>query len=79
MRDRVEMLTEGWSRLGHDLGFGVGIAQGSPHWAASAMKDVSTMRRSAASLTSQPGCAPRPVGTGVSGARGSSAPWRTTR
>jgi adenylate cyclase len=28
MRDRVEMLTEGWSRLGHDLGFGVGIAQG---------------------------------------------------
>ena len=28
MRDRVEMLIEGWSRLGHDLGFGVGIAQG---------------------------------------------------
>ena len=28
MRDRVETLTEGWSRLGHDLGFGVGIAQG---------------------------------------------------
>ena len=28
MRDRVGMLTEGWSRLGHDLGFGVGIAQG---------------------------------------------------
>jgi adenylate cyclase len=28
MRDRVETLTGGWSRLGHDLGFGVGIAQG---------------------------------------------------
>jgi adenylate cyclase len=28
MRDRVETLTEDWSRLGHDLGFGVGIAQG---------------------------------------------------
>ena len=28
MRDRVAELIEGWSRLGHDLGFGVGIAQG---------------------------------------------------
>ena len=28
MRDRVRMLAEGWSRVGHDLGFGVGIAQG---------------------------------------------------
>jgi adenylate cyclase len=28
MRDRVARLVEGWSRLGHDLGFGVGIAQG---------------------------------------------------
>jgi adenylate cyclase len=28
MRDRVEKLIEGWSRLGHDLGFGVGVAQG---------------------------------------------------
>ncbi|HET9562363.1 MAG TPA: response regulator, partial [Propionibacteriaceae bacterium] len=28
MRDRVRTLAEGWSRLGHDLGFGVGIAQG---------------------------------------------------
>jgi len=28
MRDRVGTLTERWSRLGHDLGFGVGIAQG---------------------------------------------------
>ena len=28
MRDRVGTLVEGWSRLGHDLGFGVGIAQG---------------------------------------------------
>jgi adenylate cyclase len=28
MRDRVTALVEGWSRLGHDLGFGVGIAQG---------------------------------------------------
>ena len=27
MRDRVAGLVEGWSRLGHDLGFGVGIAQ----------------------------------------------------
>jgi adenylate cyclase len=28
MRDRVRTLIDGWSRLGHDLGFGVGIAQG---------------------------------------------------
>jgi len=28
MRDRVATLAEGWRRLGHDLGFGVGIAQG---------------------------------------------------
>jgi adenylate cyclase len=28
MRDRVAELIEDWSRLGHDLGFGVGIAQG---------------------------------------------------
>jgi class 3 adenylate cyclase len=28
MRDRVWTLVEGWSRIGHDLGFGVGIAQG---------------------------------------------------
>ena len=28
MRDRVGTLVEGWSRLGHDLGFGVGISQG---------------------------------------------------
>jgi len=28
MRDRVGTLAEGWSRVGHDLGFGVGIAQG---------------------------------------------------
>jgi class 3 adenylate cyclase len=28
MRDQVRTLAEGWSRIGHDLGFGVGIAQG---------------------------------------------------
>lgn len=28
MRARVAELSEGWRRLGHDLGFGVGIAQG---------------------------------------------------
>ena len=28
MRDRVGELAEGWRRQGHDLGFGVGIAQG---------------------------------------------------
>jgi adenylate cyclase len=28
MRARVEELSTGWRRLGHDLGFGVGIAQG---------------------------------------------------
>ncbi|TQM61896.1 adenylate/guanylate cyclase domain-containing protein [Humibacillus xanthopallidus] len=28
MRDRVDVLTEGWRRQGHALGFGVGIAQG---------------------------------------------------
>ena len=27
-RDQVRTLAEGWSRVGHDLGFGVGIAQG---------------------------------------------------
>ena len=28
MRDRVGALAEGWTRQGHDLGFGIGIAQG---------------------------------------------------
>ena len=28
MRSRVAELAEGWRRRGHDLGFGVGIAQG---------------------------------------------------
>ena len=28
MRDRVAELAAGWSRQGHDLGFGIGIAQG---------------------------------------------------
>ena len=28
MRDRVRELTERWTRRGHDLGFGIGIAQG---------------------------------------------------
>ena len=28
MRDRVAELADGWSRRGHDLGFGIGIAQG---------------------------------------------------
>ena len=28
MRDRVDVLAESWRRHGHDLGFGVGIAQG---------------------------------------------------
>jgi class 3 adenylate cyclase len=28
MRGRVEELATGWSRRGHDLGFGVGVAQG---------------------------------------------------
>ena len=28
MRDRVTELADGWSRRGHDLGFGIGVAQG---------------------------------------------------
>ena len=28
MRDRVRVLAHGWHRRGHDLGFGIGIAQG---------------------------------------------------
>ena len=28
MRERVAQLADGWSRRGHDLGFGIGIAQG---------------------------------------------------
>ena len=28
MRERVDQLADGWRRRGHDLGFGVGIAQG---------------------------------------------------
>ena len=28
MRERVSQLADGWRRRGHDLGFGVGIAQG---------------------------------------------------
>jgi hypothetical protein len=28
LRDAIEALTEIWSRLGHEIGFGIGIAHG---------------------------------------------------
>ena len=59
MRDRVRTLAEGWSGVGHYLGFGVGIAQGFATLGRIGDEGVSTMRRSAASPTSPPGCAPR--------------------
>ena len=40
MRDAIEALTDRWRRLGHDIGFGIGIAHGS---ALSASRDTSIM------------------------------------
>ena len=48
MRERVEGLADGWSRRGHDLGFGIGIAQGFATLAGSASRGGSTTQRSAA-------------------------------
>ena len=61
MRMEVAALAEKWRRLGHDLGFGIGIALRARHaWAMSAMKGASTIPRTALSSISARGCAPMP-------------------
>ena len=42
MRDGIGALTDRWRRLGHDIGFGIGIAQALPPWAQSVSRDAST-------------------------------------
>jgi hypothetical protein len=47
MRDVIGALTENWRRLGHEIGFGIGIAHGLPRLAPSNLRDASTMPPSA--------------------------------
>ena len=57
VRDAIGALTETWRRLGHEIGFGIGIAHG---FAQSALKVASTMRPSGPSQTSPLGSAMKP-------------------
>ena len=60
MRDAIGALTDKWRRFGHDIGFGIGIAQDLPRWAPSASKDASTMPQSGRCPTSRLGFATKP-------------------
>lgn len=42
MRERVAELTGRWSRLGHELGFGVGSPSATPPWVRSASRAATT-------------------------------------
>ena len=42
VRDAIGALTETWRRLGHDIGFGIGIAHGFATLAPLDMRDAST-------------------------------------
>ena len=44
MRDAIGALTDRWRRLGHDIGFGIGIAQALPRSAPSALRVVRLCR-----------------------------------
>ena len=46
-REAIGALTEKWRRLGHDIGFGIGIAHGFATLGTSASRDASTMPLSA--------------------------------
>jgi class 3 adenylate cyclase len=56
VRDAIGALTATWSRLGHEIGFGIGIATALPRSAQSASRDVSITPLSALGPTSPLGC-----------------------
>jgi GAF domain-containing protein len=62
MREAASALISGWRRLGRDLGFGAGIAQGYAMrpWGRSGFPNARATRRSAQSATSRRVCAPKP-------------------
>ena len=59
MRSAIGSLTDKWRRLGHDIGFGIGIAHGFATLGTMASRGASTMPPSARSLTSLLGSATR--------------------
>jgi GAF domain-containing protein len=60
VRDAIGALTETWRRLGHDIGFGIGIAHGFATLGTIASRGASTMPLSAPCPTSPPVFAMRP-------------------
>ena len=61
MRDAIGALTEKWRQLGHEIGFGIGIAHGYRHaWGPLALRDASTMPPSGRCPTSHPDSATKP-------------------
>ena len=69
VRDAIEALTETWRRLGHDIGFGIGIAQALLRSALSDLKVASTMQLSGRCRTSPHVFAMRPNRGNFSSAR----------
>jgi class 3 adenylate cyclase len=60
MRVAIDALTDKWRRLGHDIGFGIGIAHGFATLGPSALKGASTMPPSGLCRTSPPASATKP-------------------
>ena len=60
MRDLIGALTEKWRRLGHDIGFGIGIAHGFATLGTIGLRDASTMPPSERYPMSHLGFAMRP-------------------
>ena len=60
VRDALGALTETWRRLGHDIGFGIGMRTASLRSVPLALRGASTMPLSAPRRTSPLGCAMRP-------------------
>ena len=60
MRDAIGALTEKWRRLGHDIGFGIGIAHGFATLGTIGFEGRSTTPPSGRCPMSHPGCATRP-------------------
>jgi class 3 adenylate cyclase len=60
VRDAIGALTETWRRLGHDIGFGIGIAHGSASSARLVMRGASIMPPSERCPMLPRGCATKP-------------------
>ena len=60
LREAIGALTATWSRLGHEIGFGIGIAHGFATLGTIGFKGDSTMPLSARCPTSPLDCAMRP-------------------